>query len=159
MLVESEDNFSNLERGQFELLLKHALRDVAADYACVLSPAGQGAYAEQFVKLSALVERDTAGLLQTCHDSLASRRPDPMILSVMRLRRGVCGKPTDIGLPSCLPGSHPTIRYFVMLPIAVSEAHTSVLFVANPRDVDTGQAGNDLNWPVECVGENSGWQN
>ena len=144
LTVESEDNLSNLEREKFEVLLKHALRDAQADYACVLSPAGQGAYAEQFVKLSALVERNAEGLLQSCHDSLANRRPDPMILSVMRLRRGVCGKPTDIGLPACLPGSHPTIRYFVMLPIAVSEAHTSVLFVANPRDVSAGQTGQEL---------------
>lgn len=144
LLVESEDNLANLERGQFELLLMHALREVVADYACVLSPAGQGAYAEQFVKLSALVERDANGTLQTCHDSLANRRPDPMVLSVMRLRRGVCGKPTDIGLPSCLPGSHPSIRYFLMLPISISEAHTSVLFIANPRDVDIGLAGSEV---------------
>jgi len=121
----------------------HALTDVAADYACVLSPAGQGAYAEQFLKLSALVERDANGKLQACHDSLANRRPDPMILSVMRLRRAVCGKPTDIGLPSCLPGSHPSIRYFLMVPIPISEAHTSLLFVANPQNTDS-LAGNEV---------------
>lgn len=120
------------ERRQFELLLMHALRNCGGDYGFVLGPAGRGAYAEQFVKLSAAVERDQKGQLQPCFDTLINRRPDPMILSVMRLRRGVCGKPTDIGLPICLPGSHPPIRYYLMVPIEAGDTRTSVLFVANP---------------------------
>lgn len=130
----SAANDTGPERQQFELLLQHALRVSGGDYAFVLSPAGRGAYAEQFVKLSAAVERDKSGKLVPCYDTLLNRRPDPMILSVMRLRRGVRGKPTDIGLPMCLPGSHPTIGYFLMIPIESSSARTSVLFVANPAD-------------------------
>jgi len=106
--------------------------ETESSYAFVLNPAGRGAYAEQFVKLAAVAECDDRGRVQICHDTLASRRPDPMILSIMRLRRGVSGKPTDIGLPTCLPGSHPPIRYFMMLPIAAGVSRTSVLFVANP---------------------------
>ncbi|MFK7890144.1 MAG: PAS domain-containing protein, partial [Granulosicoccus sp.] len=120
------------ERSIFELLLNHALKSCQADYGFVLSPAGRGAYAEQFVKLSAAVERDSDRHLHPCYDTLMNRRPDPMILSVMRLRRGVCGKPTDIGLPICLPGSHPPIRYFLMVPIESGVSRTSVLFIANP---------------------------
>lgn len=127
------------ERRQFELLLLHALQSTESNYAFVLSPAGQGAYAEQFVKLAAAAERGKDGQIQVCHDSLASRRPDPMILSIMRLRRGVSGKPTDIGLPTCLPGSHPPIRYFFMLPIEAGVSRTSVLFVANPARPETVQ--------------------
>ncbi|MFK7861839.1 MAG: putative bifunctional diguanylate cyclase/phosphodiesterase [Granulosicoccus sp.] len=131
---ESEDaaNDSGPERRQYELLLLHALKATDSNYAFVLNPAGRGAYAEQFVKLAAAAERNPDGQVQICHDSLASRRPDPMILSIMRLRRGVSGKPTDIGLPSCLPGSHPPIRYFIMLPIEAGVSCTSVLFIANP---------------------------
>ncbi|MFK8083928.1 MAG: EAL domain-containing protein [Granulosicoccus sp.] len=127
------------ERRQFELLLLHVLRSTDSGYAFVLHPAGRGAYAEQFVKLAAAAERGENGQVQICHDSLASRRPDPMILSIMRLRRSVSGKPTDIGLPTCLPGSHPTIRYFMMLPIEEGSSRTSVLFVANPADPDAVQ--------------------
>lgn len=135
------------ERQQFELLLIHALRLCRANYGFVLSPAGRGAYAEQFVKLSAAVEKNQKGQLQPCYDTLMSRRPDPMILSVMRLRRGVCGKPTDIGLPMCLPGAHPPIRYYLMVPIEAGVTRTSVLFVANPAD-DAGGDG-DLQQKIE----------
>ncbi len=122
----------SLERQQFEALLQYALEDSGGDYGFVLSPAGAGAYAEQFVKLGAAVERDKAGRLMACHDTLTDRRPDPMVLSVMRLNRGVQGKPTDIGLPLCLPGSHPPIRYFLMVPMQTGVSLTSVLFIANP---------------------------
>ena len=127
------DSDVSLERRQFEALLLYALRVSGGDYAFVLSPAGKGAYAEQFVKLGAAAERDNTGRLQPCYDTLNNRRPDPMILSVMRLRRGVKGKPTDIGLPLCLPGSHPPIRYFLMVPIESGVSRTAVLFVANPE--------------------------
>lgn len=123
-----------LERRQFELLLTHTLELVQAEYGFVLSPAGTGAYAEQFVKLNAAVERVKSGALRPCYDTLTSRRPDPMILSVMRLQRGVKGKPTDIGLPVCLPGSHPPIKYFYMVPVQTGVARTSVLFLANPDE-------------------------
>jgi len=109
----------------------HALKQVDANYAFVLSPAGRGSYAEQFVRLAAVAERNDKGEIQICHDTLSNRSPDPMILSIMRLRRGVSGRPTDIGLPACLPGSHPTIRHFYMLPIESGVSNTSVLFVAN----------------------------
>lgn len=132
------------ERKQYELLLLHALKLTDSNYACVISPAGRGAYAEQFVKLAAAAERGNGGVLQICHDSLANRRPDPMILSIMRLRRGVSGKPTDIGLPACLPGSHPPIRYFFMLPIEAGVSRTSVLFVANPAVEDSAKSGDGL---------------
>ncbi len=122
----------SLERQQFELLLQYALEASGGDYGFVLSSAGAGAYAEQFVKLGAAVERDKKGRLLPCHDTLTDRRPDPMILAVMRLNRGVQGKPTDIGLPKCLPGSHPPIRYFLMLPLQTGVSLTSVLFIANP---------------------------
>ncbi|MGQ7846539.1 putative bifunctional diguanylate cyclase/phosphodiesterase [Granulosicoccus sp. 3-233] len=122
----------SLERQQFEALLQYALDVSGGDYGFVLSPAGAGAYAEQFVKLGAAVERDKSGRLLACHDTLTDRRPDPMILSVMRLNRGVQGKPIDIGLPQCLPGSHPPIRYFLMVPMQTGVSLTSVLFVANP---------------------------
>ena len=128
----SAENKVGLERQQFDVLLKHALYVTGGDYAFVLSAAGTGAYAEQFVRLGAAVEREKSGQVQPCYDTLANRRPDPMILSVMRLRRGVEGKPTDIGLPLCLPGSHPPIRYFLMAPLASGSSRTSVIFVANP---------------------------
>ncbi len=125
-------NDESPERRQLEILLSHALKETDADYAFVLSPAGQGAYAEQFARLAAVVQRANDGQIHVCHDYLASRRPDPMILSVMRLRRPVSGQPSDIGLPTCLPGSHPPINYFIMLPIADGVSRTSILFVANP---------------------------
>ena len=134
----------NPERCLFELLLLHSLRLCDGDYGFVLSPAGRGAYAEQFVKLSAAIEKDNNGELQPCFDTLMNRRPDPMILSVMRLRRGVCGKPTDIGLPICLPGSHPPIRYFLMVPIESGVSRTSVLFIANPACTNTNDVDDDL---------------
>ncbi|MFK7995187.1 MAG: EAL domain-containing protein [Granulosicoccus sp.] len=137
-------NDAGPERQKFELLLLHALRAVDSDYAFVLSPAGHGAYAEQFVKLLAVAERTDDGQVQICHDTLANRRPDPMILSVMRLSRGVSGKPTDIGLPSCLPGSHPPIRYFLLLPIEAGESCSSVLFVANPATQDVKHSAGEL---------------
>lgn len=135
----ASENDISLERKQFEALLHYALEASGGDYGFVLSPAGAGAYAEQFVKLGAALERDKAGRLIPCHDTLTDRRPDPMILSVMRLNRGVQGKPTDIGLPHCLPGSHPPIRYFLMVPMQSGVSLTSVLFIANPSEEATGQ--------------------
>lgn len=128
-------NDSTSERKQYEVLLRQVFEQCDATYAFVLTPAGQGDYDEQFVKLAAVAERGEEGGVRFCYDSLAKNRPDPMILSVMRLRRGVCGRPTDIGLPACLPGAHPTIRYFVMLPIEAGASRTSILFVANPSDI------------------------
>ncbi len=125
-------NDDESERRRLEILLTHAVEATGAEYAFVLSPAGQGAYAEQFARLAAVVQRADNGRVEICHDSLASRRPDPMILSVMRLRRPVCGQPQDIGLPACLPGSHPPVHYFLMLPIINGAARTSIMFVANP---------------------------
>lgn len=148
---EPED--ANPERRLFELLLQHALRLCGGDYGFVLSPAGRGAYAEQFVKLSAAVEKDAAGELQPCYDTLMNRRPDPMILSVMRLRRGVRGKPTDIGLPMCLPGSHPPIRYFLMVPVESGVSRTSVLFLANPLLKTDDGADDDLLQELEALGK------
>ncbi|MBX2878820.1 MAG: EAL domain-containing protein [Granulosicoccus sp.] len=142
---------SNSERRMYELLLIHALRACGGNYGFVLSPAGRGAYAEQFVKLVAAVEKDSKGKLQPCFDTLMNRRPDPMIQSVMRLRRGVCGKPTDIGLPMCLPGSHPSIRYFLMVPIESGVSHTSVLFVANPARTDLGNESSDLSQELQAM--------
>ena len=137
-------NDGGLERRQLELLLLHALRKTESNYAFILSPAGRGAFAEQFVKLAAVAERRNDGQLHICHDSLTNRRPDPMIVSVMRLRRGVNGKPTDIGLPACLPGSHPPIRFFLMQPIKGGVSRTSVLFVANPASPYTALGSGGL---------------
>lgn len=134
----------SIERRQYEALLLQALKISGADYAFVLCPAGTGAYAEQFVKLGAVAERDKLDRLHACHDTLDNRRPDPMILSVMRLRRGVKGKPADIGLPLCLPSMHPPVRYFFMLPIESGESRTSVLFVANPSPTAQLEQYNDL---------------
>jgi len=107
-------NDAGPERRQLDLLLLHALQEANADYAFVLSPAGEGAYAEQFIKLAAVAERSNEGQLRSWHDSLVSRRADKLVLSVMNQQRGLCGKPTDIGLPDCLPGAHPPIRYYMI---------------------------------------------
>lgn len=133
LAAQTSDRDISRDREQFELLLQYALEVSVGDYGFILSPAGAGAYAEQFVKLGAAVERDKSGRLLACHDTLTDRRPDPMILSVMRLNRGVQGKPTDIGLPQCLPGSHPPIRYFLMVPLQTGVSLTSVMFIANPQ--------------------------
>jgi len=125
-------NDAGPERRQLDLLLLHALQEANADYAFVLSPAGEGAYAEQFIKLAAVAERSNEGQLRSWHDSLVSRRADKLVLSVMNQQRGLCGKPTDIGLPDCLPGAHPPIRYYMMLPIESEAERPSILFVANP---------------------------
>ncbi|MFK7854680.1 MAG: EAL domain-containing protein [Granulosicoccus sp.] len=132
--TEGSDHHGNLgmERLQFEALLIKAVELSKADYAFILSPSGVGAYAEQFVKLNAAVERIKTGEIQPCYDTLTSRLPDPMILSVMRLQRGIKGAPTDIGLPLCLPSCHPPISYFFMIPIKTGVSRTSVLFLANP---------------------------
>lgn len=121
-----------LARRQIEALLTVALHAAGGNYAYVLSPAGNGDYSEQFVKLAGLVQRNNDGLLQARHDALINRRPDAKILSVMRLRRGVRGKSSDIGLPLCLPGSHPPIAYFLMVPLVTARGQVSVMLVANP---------------------------
>ena len=133
---ETAANDAGPERAQLDILLLHALQEADADYAFVLSPAGDGAYAEQFMVLAAVAERSSEGQLRGLHDSLANRRADQMLLSVMNQQRGVCGKPTDIGLPDCLPCSHPPIRYYMMLPIESDVGRPSILFVANPSDTD-----------------------
>lgn len=143
----------SLERRQLEVLLLHALEVSGGDYGFVLKPAGKGAYAEQFVKLGAAAERDKRGRLRPCYDTLNNRRPDPMILSVMRLRRGVRGKPTDIGLPLCLPGSHPPIRYFMMVPLDSGVSRTSVLFVANPERQHAGSQNGELMSQLQALCE------
>ncbi len=133
-----------LERLQYEALLTKSLQLAGGDYAFILSPAGSGAYSEQFVKLNAAVELMQSGKVQPCYDTLNNRRPDPMILSVMRLQRGVKGRPTDIGLPKCLPGSHPPIKYFYMVPIQTGVGRTSVMFVANPEATLVAQSDDTL---------------
>lgn len=147
------DSDVSQERQQFEALLRFALEASGGNYGFVLSPAGTGAYAEQFVKLGAAVERDKSGRLLACHDTLTDRRPDPMILSVMRLNRGVQGKPTDIGLPHCLPGSHPPIRNFLMVPMQTGVSLTSVLFVANPVVENEEQEGGSTLSRVQAMCE------
>jgi len=122
---------SQMERLQYEALLTEALELSRGNYACMLSPAGRGAYAQQFIILTASVERNPLGDIIACHDSLHDRRQDPLVSSVLRQGRIVYGKPTDIGLPHCLPASHPTIRHYVLLPIELDLELTSVLFVAN----------------------------
>jgi len=153
LAARNPDADVSLERRQFEALLLHALKISGGDYAFIMSPAGKGAYAEQFVKLGAAAERDKQGCVQPCYDSLYNRRPDPMIRSVMRLRRGVEGKPADMGLPLCLPGSHPPIRYFLMVPIESGVSRTAVLFVANPERVQGTEAEADLMSELLSLGE------
>ncbi len=121
----------SVERLQLEALCLTALELSGGNYAFVLCPGANGAYAEQFVRLGAVVEQVSDGSYCPCYDTLAHRRPDPMVLSVMRLKRGVQGTPADIGLPNCLPGSHPQIEHFMMVPVAKSPSRTAVLFVAN----------------------------
>ena len=156
-LAEDTNNLSRAandagpERCQLELLLQHVLTHTGGDYACVLSLVGGSAYIEQTIMLSAAAERATDGKVRACHDTLAHTRPDPMTLSVMRLRRGICGKPTDIGLPGCLPGSHPPIRLFFMLPVESGQSHTSVMFVANPKGVERLHRDHELMREVEAL--------
>lgn len=121
----------SVERLQWEALCLTALELSGGDYAFVLCPGATGAYAEQFVRLGAIVEKNAEGSFGPCYDTLSHRRPDPMVLSVMRLKRGIQGTPADIGLPSCLPGSHPRIEHFMMVPVAKSPSRTAVLFIAN----------------------------
>lgn len=141
------------ERAQFELLLKKSVELTGSDYAFVLSPSGTGAYSEQFVKLNAAVERTRSGSLQPCYDTLANRRPDPIILSVMRLGRGIKGKPIDIGLPVCLPDSHPPIKYFILVPIKSGIARTSVMFLANPDESELDLRAEDILSRLVGLGE------
>lgn len=141
---------AGLERAQFELLLEKSVELCGSNYAFVLSPSGTGAYSEQFVKLNAAVERSESDSVQPCYDTLNNRRPDPIILSVMRLGRGIKGKPTDIGLPVCLPDSHPPIKYFMLVPIKSGITRTSVMFVANPDETRQGtRAEETLNLLIE----------
>ena len=140
-------------RMQLEALLLQAMQLCAAEFAFLLCPAGTGNYAEQFVKLGAMVQRTKSGGLQAVSDSLTSRRPDPLQLSVMRLRRNVQGSSDSIGLPRCLPRSYPPIEYLQLAPVMIGEGRIAVMILANPDFAHWPESAEDLLAKIEYLGE------
>ena len=142
-----------LERRQLEMLLMHALKISGGDFSYVVSAAGKGAYAEQFVQLDAAAVRSSAGEFSALEESLSSRRADPSTQSVMRDRKIVHGSVLSHGLPLHFIGNRSSLTHFVQIPIDNGSARTSVLFVANPGISTSGKLQGDiLNRLLEVAG-------
>jgi diguanylate cyclase (GGDEF)-like protein/PAS domain S-box-containing protein len=135
---------ARLERRQLDMLLMHALKFTGGDFSYLVSLAGIGAYAEQFVQLDAAAVRTASGGFNVGLESLNSHRADPSTRSVMRYRKIVHGPVTVHGMPlhfssGCLPVTH-----FVQIPVITGVKKTSVLFVANPGITTSGKLQGDI---------------
>ncbi|MFT4727623.1 MAG: diguanylate cyclase (GGDEF)-like protein/PAS domain S-box-containing protein [Granulosicoccus sp.] len=135
---------ARLERRQLDMLLMHALKISGGDFSHLVSAAGKGAYAEQFVQLDAAAVRTASGDFNVGLEPLNSHRADPSTQSVMRSRKIVHGPVTAHGMPlhfssGCLPVTH-----FVQIPIKTGVKKTSVLLVANPGISTSGKLQGDM---------------
>jgi diguanylate cyclase (GGDEF)-like protein/PAS domain S-box-containing protein len=135
---------ARLERRQLEMLLMYSLKVSGGDFSYIVSPAGKGAYAEQFVQLDAAAVRTVAGDSIAGHEYLNSRRADPSTLTVMRHRKVVQGSVLVHGLPLHFSNRNLLVTHFVQVPIGNGASNTSVLFVANPCISTSGKLQGDI---------------
>ena len=138
------DASERLERRQLEMLLTHALKVSGGDFSYIVSPAGKGAYAEQFVQLDAGALRTASGQFIAADSPLNSRRADPSTQSVMRFRKVVQGSVLHHGLPLHFSNKQQVVTHFVQIPIVSGSIRTSVLFVANPGISTAGKLQGDI---------------
>ncbi|MFT5894122.1 MAG: hypothetical protein ACI8VW_000989, partial [bacterium] len=117
---------ARLERRQLEMLLMYSLKVSGGDFSYIVSPAGKGAYAEQFVQLDAAAVRTVAGDSIAGHEYLNSRRADPSTLTVMRHRKVVQGSVLVHGLPLHFSNRNLLVTHFVQVPIGNGASNTSV---------------------------------
>lgn len=142
-VVEIEAS-ARLERRQLEMLLMHALKISGGDFSYIVSAAGDGAYAEQFVQLDAAAVRTASGDFNVSHESLNSHRADPSTQSVIRCRKIIQGSVLIHGLPLHFSNERFPVTHFVQLPIKYGAMKTSVLFVANPGISTSGKLQGDI---------------
>lgn len=138
------DASERLERRQLEMLLTHALKISGGDFSYIVSPAGKGAYAEQFVQLDAGAIRMASGQFSAADSPLNSRRADPSTQSVMRFRKIVQGSVLKHGLPLHFTNTQYVVTHFVQIPIVSDSLRTSVLLVANPGISIAGKLQGDI---------------
>lgn len=161
VLRQAPDNLSGvqieasarLERRQLEMLLMHALKISGGDFSYIVSPVGEGAYAEQFVKIDAAVVRTKCGSIEVAPESLNSRRADPSTQSVIRHRNVVNGSILVHGIPLHFPNLDIPVTHFVQIPIENGANNTSVLFVANPGIAASGNLQGDILSRLQKLGE------
>lgn len=144
MSAEELEASAQLERRQLEMLLIHALKISGGDFSYLVSAAGRGAYAEQFVQLDAAAARTDSGGFSGTQESLNSRRADPSTQLVMRTREVANGSVLNHGLPLHFASKNIPVTHFVQVPIENGADSTSVLFVANPGISSTGKLQGDI---------------
>lgn len=114
-----------------EELIIEALGLVEAAYGCVLRIDKTLADATPRVSLDAVVSLDTGGALSRQHDTLLQRQADELLQDVIDTGKPVFCNDAEREVSANLPGCHPRIHSYALLPIREKGELRALLFVAN----------------------------
>lgn len=114
-----------------EELIIEALGLVEAAYGCVLRIDTSSTEKTPRVILDAVVSVDNAGVLSRQHDTLLQRQADELMQDVIDTGKAVFCNEVEREVSANLPGCHPRIHSYALLPIREKGELRALLFVAN----------------------------